>query len=135
MITLVFIQIDELENAEHTTEEQEPPKQKSKTKKKEENDRPFSVQTKYKGFEDLLDVADKDPDIVIPKDIQGSVRALHYALRHPLVFTEEPQGFTYKEKTVRPKASNIMHMHYSASLLKMKSHKRVIPRIFLNLCS
>ena len=57
------------------------------------------METKYKGYEDLLDVDEDDPDIVIPHDVQGSVRALKYALQHPLIISE-PHG-TYKERRVR----------------------------------
>ena len=56
------------------------------------------METKYKGYEDLLDVDEHDPTIFIPSDVQGSVRALKYALAHPLVFSE-PQG-TYKERRI-----------------------------------
>lgn len=70
-----------------------------KQKPNKEKERPFSVQTKYKGYEELLDVDKDDPDIVVPKDLQGSVRALNYALAHPLVFSE-PHG-TYKERRVK----------------------------------
>jgi len=86
-------QVDELEEGQET----ETPKQKPK--KVKEQERPFSVETKYKGYEDLLDVDEDDPDIVIPHDVQGSVRALKYALQHPLIFSE-PHG-TYKERRVR----------------------------------
>lgn len=72
---------------------------KQKPKKKKEQERPFSVETKYKGYEDLLDVDEEDPDIAVPKDLQGSVRALNYALAHPLIFSE-PHG-TYKERRVK----------------------------------
>lgn len=75
----------------------EPPKQKSK--KTKEKERPFSVETKYKGYEELLDVDEDDPDILIPRDVQGSVRALNYALAHPLIFSES-HG-TYKERRVK----------------------------------
>lgn len=70
-----------------------------KKKTKKEKERPFSVETKYKGYEELLDVDTEDPDIVVPKDLQGSVRALNYALAHPLIFSE-PHG-TYKERRVK----------------------------------
>ena len=71
----------------------EGPKQKPKKEKED----PFSVETKYKGPEDLVDIDEDDSDIVIPKDLQGSVRALKYALAHPLIFSE-PHG-TYKERS------------------------------------
>lgn len=70
-----------------------------KVKEGRERERPFSVETKYKGYEDLLDVDEDDPDVIVPKDLQGSVRALNYALAHPLIFSE-PHG-TYKEKRVK----------------------------------
>ena len=57
------------------------------------------METKYKGYEELLDVDEDDPDIVIPCDVQGSVRALNYALAHPLIFSES-HG-TYKERRVK----------------------------------
>jgi len=70
-----------------------------KRKPKKEKERPFSVETKYKGYEDLFDVDAEDPDIVIPKDLQGSVRALKYALAHPLIFSE-PHG-RYHERRAK----------------------------------
>lgn len=87
-------QLDDLE------QEQEVETSKQKPKKAKEIERPFSVETRYKGYEDLLDVDEDDPDIVIPHDVQGSVRALKYALTHPLIFSE-PHGVTYKERKVK----------------------------------
>ncbi|XP_058971849.2 X-ray radiation resistance-associated protein 1 [Pocillopora verrucosa] len=86
-------QIDEQEDAQNV----EAPVRK--VKEDRERERPFSVETKYKGYEDLLDVDEDDPDVIVPKDLQGSVRALNYALAHPLIFSE-PHG-TYKEKRVK----------------------------------
>ena len=86
-------QIDEQEDAQNV----EAPVRK--VKEDTERERPFSVETKYKGYEDLLDVDEDDPDVIVPKDLQGSVRALNYALAHPLIFSE-PHG-TYKEKRVK----------------------------------
>ena len=86
-------QVDDLEEGQ----EVEPRKQKSK--KTKEKERPFSVETKYKGYEELLDVDEDDSDILIPRDVQGSVRALNYALAHPLIFSES-HG-TYKERRVK----------------------------------
>ena len=57
------------------------------------------METKYKGYEELLDVDEDDSDILIPRDVQGSVRALTYALAHPLIFSES-HG-TYKERRVK----------------------------------
>ena len=71
---------------------------KALPKRSKKKERPFSVETKYKGYEDLLDVDEDDPDVIIPPDMQGSVRALKYALAHPLTFNE-PQG-AYKEKRI-----------------------------------
>lgn len=73
-------------------------------KPKKEKERPFSVETKYKGYEDLFDVDAEDPDIVIPKDLQGSVRALNYALAHPLIFSE-PHGRYHERRAKKIKVS------------------------------
>jgi len=62
------------------------------------------VETKYKGYEDLFDVDAEDPDIVIPKDLQGSVRALKYALAHPLIFSE-PHGRYHERRAKKIKVS------------------------------
>lgn len=86
-------QVDEQEDAQNI----QAPMQKPK--KSKEKEPPFSVETKYKGYEDLLDVDEDDPDIIVPKDLQGSVRALTYALAHPLIFSE-PHG-TFKERRVK----------------------------------
>ena len=64
------------------------------------------METKYKGYEELLDVDEDDPDILIPRDVQGSVRALNYALAHPLIFSES-HG-TYKER--RMKKEKVIYM-------------------------
>lgn len=68
------------------------------------------METKYKGYEDLLDVDEDDPDIVVPHDVQGSVRALKYALTHPLIFSE-PHG-TYKERRVKKTKVNYLSAFY-----------------------
>jgi len=93
-------QIDEMEKSELQTEavheSHHIPKQKQTEDKVE---RPFSVESKYRGFEELLDVDEMDADILIPKDIQGSVRALHYTLAHPLIFTDTAGTYTDRRKT------------------------------------
>ena len=73
-------------------------KKRSTVEKQIKKERPFSVETKYKGYEDLLDVDEDDADGVVPSDIQANVRALQYALAHTLVFSD-PQG-KYKERRV-----------------------------------
>lgn len=85
-LTILISKIDEQDIPETTTAPKI--KRHSRKSKHQHPDRPFSVETKYKGYEDLLDVDEHDPDIRIPKDIQGSVRSLQYALQHPLVFTD-----------------------------------------------
>lgn len=90
-----------------------------KKKPKKERERPFSVETKYKGYEELLDVDTEDPDIVVPKDLQGSVRALNYALAHPLIFSE-PHG-TYKERRVKKIKVSKDLMLFVGSLLENAS--------------
>jgi hypothetical protein len=46
-------------------------------------------------------VDENNPDIIIPKGIQESVRSLQYTLQHPLLFTES-QG-NYKETPSKKK--------------------------------
>ncbi|EDO29659.1 predicted protein [Nematostella vectensis] len=87
--------VDEQEGTHQTEQPKEHRKRKSRRAKHEHPNRPFSVEAKYKGFEDLLDVDETDREVIIPKDIQGSIRSLHFALAHPLIFTDS-QG-NYKE--------------------------------------
>ena len=82
------------------------------------------METKYKGYEELLDVDEEDPDIVVPKDLQGSVRALNYALAHPLIFSE-PHGM-YKERRVKKIKVGRLH---SASYEVMKCSDRPTGRV------
>lgn len=91
-------QIDEVDVDDTATQNE-----RQKGNNEEERSRPFSVEDKYKGFEELLDVDEMDPDIVVPKDIQGSVRALHYALSHPLTFTETRAKYTDTRRKRKPK--------------------------------
>ena len=95
-MTCIF-QVDE-EDTEN--KERESPRLQN-TNNIDESDRPFSVEDKYKGFEELLDVDETESDMIFPKNIQGSVRALHYALSHPLIFTET--GSTYTDRRQKPK--------------------------------
>ena len=82
------------------------------------------METKYKGYEELLDVDEEDPDIGVPKDLQGSVRALNYALAHPLIFSE-PHG-TYKERRVKKIKVGRLH---SASYEVIKCSDRPTGRV------
>ncbi|EDV29616.1 uncharacterized protein TRIADDRAFT_52191 [Trichoplax adhaerens] len=68
---------------------------------------------KYKGFEELASGLDDDkPENNFPKDMQSSVRALKYALHHPLTYQEEEPVNYYKPKlrlgynTSRSKTTN-----------------------------
>lgn len=108
-----FLQkIDEQEDAQNV----EAPVRK--VKEDREKERPFSVETKYKGYEDLLDVDEDDPDVIVPKDLQGSVRALNYALAHPLIFSE-PHG-TYKEKRVKKPQVSVRLSNNIVSLIESR---------------
>ncbi|XP_031549270.1 X-ray radiation resistance-associated protein 1-like [Actinia tenebrosa] len=125
-------QIDEPEFLETPANKEtpRPRKKKSRKAKHQHPDRPFSVEAKYKGYEDLLDVDENDPDIIIPKKIQESVRSLQYTLQHPLVFTE-PQG-NYKEKPKKkvepkPKESRQSKVEEMSKLLdKMRMGNKII---------
>ena len=91
--------MDSFEAQTETMKSGHPPGRKVRQKRnEEESERPFSVEAKYKGFEELLDVDETDTDIIIPKDIQGSVRALQYTLAHPLIFTETGGAYTDRRK-------------------------------------
>ncbi|XP_032226924.2 X-ray radiation resistance-associated protein 1 [Nematostella vectensis] len=104
-------QVDEQEGTHQTEQPKEHRKRKSRRAKHEHPNRPFSVEAKYKGFEDLLDVDETDREVIIPKDIQGSIRSLHFALAHPLIFTDsqgnykETDSKTTKVSEVLPKPS------------------------------
>ena len=111
-ISSLPLQLDDLD------EGQEGDIPKEKPNKVKEKERPFSVETKYKGYEELLDADEDDPDIVIPRDVQGSVRALKYALTHPLIFSE-PHG-TCKERTV-PK-SKVSFCVFAWMVVKSRIH-------------
>lgn len=75
------------------------PKRHSRKSKHQHPDRPFSVEPRYEGYEDLLDVDEHDPDTVVPADIQGCVRSLQYMLQHPLVFTDTKGVYKETPKT------------------------------------
>lgn len=60
------------------------PKRKEKSEKRPKRK---DVPDKYKGYEILLDV-DEDPDFHAPKDMQGNIKALKYALNHELVYRD-----------------------------------------------
>ncbi|XP_074657735.1 X-ray radiation resistance-associated protein 1-like isoform X2 [Tubulanus polymorphus] len=104
----------EAEKSEEPRQQQRvpvPPAVAKDTRKKHR--RRKGVETRYKGYEDLLDVdADDEDDTVLPKDMQGSVRALQYTLNHPLMFRDpvqdlhipQPPYQKYNKKMVMPPA-------------------------------
>ncbi|XP_064639371.1 X-ray radiation resistance-associated protein 1-like [Lineus longissimus] len=90
-----------------------PPTAEKKMKHRKHRER---VPSRYKGYEVLLDAQD-EPDVVLPKDMQGSVRALQYTLNHPLVFRdpvaqlEKPQASFVPYQKPQAAASFIPKSH------------------------
>ncbi|XP_062584370.1 X-ray radiation resistance-associated protein 1-like [Saccostrea cucullata] len=75
-------QVDEPE------EESKPvPTRPKRREKPEKRPKRRDIPDKYKGYEILLDAED-DPDFVTPKDMQGNIKALKYALNHELVYRD-----------------------------------------------
>ncbi|XP_021372100.1 X-ray radiation resistance-associated protein 1-like [Mizuhopecten yessoensis] len=80
-------QVDEQEG--DTTQKDQPKKEKKEKKhrRKHKDKTKEKSDTRYKGYELLLDCED-DPDFIEPNDMQGNVRALKYALNHELVYRD-----------------------------------------------
>ncbi|XP_023932305.1 X-ray radiation resistance-associated protein 1-like [Lingula anatina] len=75
-----------------------PPKE---TQKPEKQRKKKTVPGHYKGYEILLDVPE-DPNTHIPKDLQGSVRALKQMLDHPIVFRDNVVQLDRIQKPFEP---------------------------------
>ncbi|XP_078612870.1 X-ray radiation resistance-associated protein 1-like [Branchiostoma floridae x Branchiostoma japonicum] len=71
-------------------------RRRRKHKKKKEK-----IPEKYRGYEILLD-ADGDVGTNVPTDINGTVRALEYALKHPLVFRDTAVDLSTVQKPFQP---------------------------------
>ncbi|KAK2140456.1 hypothetical protein NP493_5778g00000 [Ridgeia piscesae] len=75
-----------------------------KKKKRKIPEEVKDVDDRYKGYELLLDIDESalDPDIPIPKDLHGNVRALRYMLEHPLVYRENTIHLERRQKPFEP---------------------------------
>nr|XP_022287824.1 X-ray radiation resistance-associated protein 1-like [Crassostrea virginica] len=76
-------QVDEPEDESKTAPAVRPKRKEKSEKRPKRKD----VPDKYKGYEILLDV-EEDPDFHAPKDMQGNIKALKYALNHELVYRD-----------------------------------------------
>ncbi|XP_060073090.1 X-ray radiation resistance-associated protein 1-like [Ylistrum balloti] len=79
-------QVDEQEGEVAQKESNKKVKKEKKHRKKKEKTKE-KVDDRYKGYEILLD-CEEDPEFIAPKDMQGNVRALKYALNHELVYRD-----------------------------------------------
>ncbi|XP_002738623.1 X-ray radiation resistance-associated protein 1-like [Saccoglossus kowalevskii] len=61
----------------------------------------MNMPDKYKGYELLLDAED-DPDLMLPKDIHGNVKALEFALKHPTVYRDNTVALDRIQKPFEP---------------------------------
>ncbi|KAK3589901.1 hypothetical protein CHS0354_034913 [Potamilus streckersoni] len=80
-------------------EGQEEQKRSEKGKKKTKLEK--KVDDRYKGYEILLDVED-DPTYQPPKDMQGNIKVLKYALAHELVYRDPAVQLDRISKPVEP---------------------------------
>ncbi|CAH1245807.1 XRRA1 [Branchiostoma lanceolatum] len=85
------------EDATQEKKEAAPEERRRKKHKK----RKEKVPEKYRGYEILLD-ADGDAGTNVPTDINGTVRALEYALKHPLVFRDTAVDLSTVQKPFLP---------------------------------
>ncbi|XP_019627825.1 PREDICTED: X-ray radiation resistance-associated protein 1-like [Branchiostoma belcheri] len=99
---IFLTQIDDQgeEVKEDATQEKKvaPPEERRRKKHRRRKDK---VPEKYKGYEILLD-ADTDVGTKVPTDINGTVRALEYALKHPLVFRDKAVDLSTVQKPFQP---------------------------------
>ncbi|XP_046374524.2 X-ray radiation resistance-associated protein 1-like [Haliotis rufescens] len=84
-------QVDDQEEEKNAASEE-------KTEKRERR-KSGKISDRYCGYEELLDVDSDEEDGEIPKDIQGNVRALKYALTHQLVYRDPS---VHLDKVTRP---------------------------------
>ncbi|CAG2241615.1 X-ray radiation resistance-associated protein 1 [Mytilus edulis] len=83
------------------TEEAKTTKSKPKKEKNKQGKSKPKLDDKYKGYEILLDF-EEDPHFMDPKDMQGNVKALKFALGHELVYRDAAARLDRIEKSVEP---------------------------------
>uniref|UniRef100_A0A8B9VHY8 X-ray radiation resistance associated 1 n=1 Tax=Anas zonorhyncha TaxID=75864 RepID=A0A8B9VHY8_9AVES len=67
-----------------------------------EEETPWAVPERYKGYEELLG-GDTDPDFIEPVGIQKNVQALYYILNHPLVYRDAKPRLDSLQKPYVPR--------------------------------
>ena len=96
--------------------------------------KPISIAKKYEGYEHLLNIDEEYADDgKLPSDIHGNVRALQYALDHPLIFTDHSSKHLVRSITKRKKqkvSRNILFLG-SISLRSGKPSYSIFLVIFL----
>jgi hypothetical protein len=102
---------------EPETKESSPVPRPPSEKKKKHRKHRERVPSRYKGYEVLLD-AEEDPDVVLPTDMQGNVRALQYTLNHPLVFRDP------KKQLDKPQPSFVPYQKVSKVFLDVVLRSR-----------
>ncbi|XP_060091338.1 X-ray radiation resistance-associated protein 1 [Heteronotia binoei] len=75
----------------------------------EEASAPQPVPKRYKGYEELLD-GPTDPDFIEPKGMQQNVKALEWALRHPLVYREPRARLDSFQKPYVPMEKKVLRV-------------------------
>eukprot|EP00058_Branchiostoma_floridae_P006016 XP_002591504.1 hypothetical protein BRAFLDRAFT_105270 [Branchiostoma floridae] len=93
-LTQIDDQGEEVKEEQKETAPEERRRRKHKKKKEK-------IPEKYRGYEILLD-ADGDVGTNVPTDINGTVRALEYALKHPLVFRDTAVDLSTVQKPFQP---------------------------------
>ncbi|XP_033759734.1 X-ray radiation resistance-associated protein 1-like [Pecten maximus] len=94
-------QVDEQEGETSKKETTKKEKKEKKQKKKHKEKTKEKAEDRYKGYEILLDCED-DPEFVAPKDMQGNVRALKYALNHELVYRDSAAHLDRVTRHIEP---------------------------------
>jgi hypothetical protein len=116
------LQAEDVENEEvlfFNNEQQKSDVQQSEVKRTLSKSKP-KLPKKYHGYEDLLNIDEQYPeDIELPNTVHGNVRALQYALDHPLTFTQ--QSARYRNE--QPSKSNQRMVSYRKNYRKFKMFK------------
>ncbi|XP_078695117.1 X-ray radiation resistance-associated protein 1-like [Branchiostoma floridae x Branchiostoma belcheri] len=97
-LTQIDDQGEEVKEDATQAKKEAPPEERRRKKHRRRKDK---VPEKYKGYEILLD-ADGDVGTKVPTDINGTVRALEYALKHPLVFRDTAVDLSTVQKPFQP---------------------------------
>ncbi|XP_069103439.1 X-ray radiation resistance-associated protein 1-like [Argopecten irradians] len=94
-------QVDDQEGEATKKEPEKKERKEKKHRKKHKEKMKDKVDDRYKGYELLLDCHD-DPEFTAPKDMQGNVRALKYALNHELVYRDSAAHLDRVTRHIEP---------------------------------